>query len=201
MVNLRTTLQHIAADYKRRVLLTGKQHSLSRFLELFKPGMTCVICYRLSRYFAYSKLKFLFPIFLVIESLITRNQISPYAVIGPGLFVSDLGNVGITNEVKIGKNCTLLGFNTFAVFGTEDFDAEDEEHKITLGDHCVLGVRAKVMKIISIADGCQIKNGSVVMFSVPKVGTTLMGNIARRKGTSDYGDIVRWNPWLGGYLY
>ncbi len=199
MVNLRTTLQYIAADYQRRVLLVGKKNALSRFAELLKPGMICVICYRFSHYFYYSKLKFIYPIFVIIESFGTRNQISPRASIGPGLFVSDLGNLGIPDEVDMGKNCTLLGFNTLTTYGTKDFDVN--VHRIILGDHCVLGVRAKIMKPVHIADGCQIKTGSVVMFSVPKVGATMVGNIARRKEVYDYEDIVKWNPWLGGFLF
>lgn len=199
MVNFKTTLQHIAADYNRRILLTRKQQSLTRYTEVLKPGMVCMVCYRLSRYFIQGRLKFFCPLLVLIEGLYTRNEISPRASIGPGLVLSDLGAIGIIDEAVIGENCTLLGFNTLTIYGADDSDLE-EGAKVTLGNHCVLGVRSKVMRSTTIAHGCQIKEGSVVMFSVEKMGTTLMGNPARRRKVNDYNDIVNWNPLLGGPL-
>ncbi len=199
MVTLKKTLQDIATDYRRRILLSRKQNSFTKYTEIFKPGMVCVICYRLSRYCIQGRLKFLCPILVLIEGLYTRNEISPRASIGPGLVLSDIGAIGIIDEAVIGKNCTLLGFNTLTIYGAEGDDPESDS-VVTLGDHCVLGVRSKVMRPITIANGCQIKEGSVAMFSVAKEGSTLSGNPARRKEVYDYDDIVRWNPLLGGNL-
>jgi len=160
--------------------------------------MVGVICYRLSHYLAQTKLSPLCRILLFIEHAYTRNEISPYAYIGPGLVLGDIGAIGVTYGTEIGKNCTLLGFNTFALNAIKGIDFTVD--KIVMGDHCVLGIRAKIMRAITIADGAQIKENSVVMFSVNKKGTTLAGVPAKRSRVDVYEDIIQWNPYNGCQL-
>lgn len=198
MTTLKITLSNIKQDFLRRVLLEGSADLLHKLVLLMKPGMVGVICYRLSHYFVQGKLRFLCRPLLLIEHLYCRNEISPYATIGPGLVLGDIGAVGLTGEVVIGKNCTLQGFNTLTLNAIAGVDFTVD--KIVIGDYCLLGTRAKIMRPITIADGVQVTNNSVVMFSVAKVGSTVSGVPAKRRRIDDYDSIKNWNPLMGGFL-
>lgn len=198
MTSLSKTVQYLKQDYNRRLLLEGNQSFLNKLATLIKPGMVGVFCYRFSHYLAQTKLRYLCRFFLFIEHAYSRNEISPYAFIGPGLVLGDIGAIGVTHGTVIGKNCTLLGFNTFALNAITGIDFTVD--KIVIGDHCVLGIRAKVMRAITIADGAQIKENSVVMFSVTQKGATLSGVPAKRRRVDIYEDIIHWNPLNGCHL-
>lgn len=199
MTTLRTTFQHIKADFNRRILLEeSKQGFLNKLVLLVKPGMVGVICYRLSRYFISTRLNFFCRLLHIVTFFYSRIEIDPYANIGPGLVLSDIGGIGIPEQSVIGKNCTFLGFNTLTLNKISGVDFHVA--KIVMGDHCVLGVRAKVMRPITIADGAQIKDNSVVMFSVANVGTTLAGIPAKKRRIDRYEDIINWNPLMGGLV-
>lgn len=198
MTTLRTTIQYLIQDYKRRLLLENNESFLNKIVVLAKPGMVGVICYRFSHYLAQTKLRYFCRFILFIEHIYSRNEISPYAYIGPGLVLGDVGAIGVPYGTEIGKNCTFLGFNTFALNAINGIDYTID--KIVMGDHCVLGTRAKVMRPITIADGAQIKDNSVVMFSVTKKGATLSGVPAKRRRVDFYEDIMQWNPLNGCHL-
>jgi serine acetyltransferase len=198
MTTLRTTIQNLKQDYKRRILLEANHHFLNKIAVFTKPGMVGVICYRFSHYLAQTKFRYLCRFLLFIEHAYSRNEISPYAYIGPGLVLGDVGAIGVTHGTEIGKNCTLLGFNTFALNAISGIDFTVD--KIVIGDHCVLGVRAKVMRAITIADGAQIKDNSVVMFSENKKGQHCHGVPAKRMRIDVYEDIIQWNPFNGCHL-
>lgn len=198
MTTFRTTIQNIRYDFQRRVQLEGQHCFLDKLALLVKPGMVGVFCYRISHYLAQGKLRYLCRLFLFVEHVYSRNEISPYATIGPGLVLGDIGAIGVVSQVDIGKNCTFLGFNTLSMNQVSGVDFTVD--KIVIGDHCVLGCRAKVMRPTTIADGAQIKDNSVVMFPLNKIGATLAGVPAKRRRVDDYEDVVRWNPLRGGFL-
>jgi serine acetyltransferase len=157
-----------------------------------------VICYRLSHYLVSTRLSFICRLLHVITFFYSRIEIDPYATIGPGLVLGDIGGIGIPGKSIIGKNCTFLGFNTLTLNKISGVDFHVAQ--IVLGDHCVLGVRAKIMRPITIADGAQIKDSSLVMFSVANVGTTLSGIPAKKRRIDSYEDIIKWNPLMGGLI-
>lgn len=198
MTSLKITLSNIKQDFQRRVLLEHCEGLLHKLVLLLKPGMIGVICYRLSHYFVQGKLRFICRLLLLIEHLYCRNEISPYAQIGPGLVLGDIGAIGVPGETIIGKNCTLQGFNTFTLNAIAGVDFTVD--RIVIGDYCMLGTRAKIMRPITIADGAQVKNNSVVMFSITKIGATLSGVPAKKRRVDDYNAIMNWNPLLGGFL-
>ena len=200
MTTLKTTFHDIKADFKRRVKLEGEEHFglLNKLVLLIKPGFVGVVCYRLSHYLIETRISVLCRLLHAINFFYARVEIDPEAHIGPGLVLSDIGGIGIPDAVVIGKNCTFLGFNTLTLNKVGDVDFHYAQ--IVLGDHCVLGVRSKVMRPITIADGAQIKDGSVVMFPVAKTGTTLSGIPAKKRQIDDYENIINWNPLMGGPL-
>jgi serine O-acetyltransferase len=199
MLTFKTTIQNIKFDFCRRVQLEGQEHFLSKLVLLIKPGMVGVLCYRFSHYFAQTKLRFLCRFFLLIEHVYCRNEISPYAKIGPGLVLGDIGAIGMIMQVEIGRNCTFIGFNTLTMNQVSGVDFTVD--KIIVGDHCVFGSRAKIMRPVDVADGTQVKDNSVVMFSVKKKGTTISGVPAKQRRIDNYEDMIsKWNPLLGGAL-
>lgn len=198
MVTLKKTLQHIRLDFNRRVRLEESRNFLSKLATTVKPGVVGAVCYRLSRYFVQGKLSLLCRPLLFIEHIYARNEISPHAEIGPGLVLGDIGAIGVIDEVSIGKNCTFIGFNTLTMNQVSGVDFMVD--RIDVGDHCVFGSRAKVMRPTVIADGAQIKDNSVVMFPVKKKGTTLSGVPAKRRRIDSYEEIISWNPLIGGFL-
>lgn len=198
MVSFRTTLRNLKCDYIRRVQLERATGTLSQLAVWAKPGMVGAVCYRFSHYFVYSQFKFLCRILLLIEHLYVRNEISPYAEIGPGLVLGDIGAIGITPHIEIGKNCTFMGFNTVSLNGVAGVDFAVDQ--IVIGDHCVFGNRSKVMKPLRIANGAQVKDNSLVIFDVKQEGATLCGVPAKRKRVDVYRDIVKWNPFFGGLI-
>jgi serine O-acetyltransferase len=198
MATLIITLSNIKQDFERRVQLERCEGLLHKLVLLIKPGMIGAICYRFSHYFAQGKLRFLCRILLLIEHGYCRNEISPYAQIGPGLVLGDIGAIGMTGEVVVGENCTFQGFNVLTLNGITGVDFTKD--KIILGNHCLLGTRAKIMRPVSISDGTQVTNNSLVMSSVTKVGSTLSGVPAKRLRIDDYDAIKNWNPLMGGFL-
>jgi len=200
MPALKETFQTIKQDFNRRVQLEGaeRQGFSNKLAIMFKPGFVGVVCYRLSSYLIETRLRVLCRVLHSISFFYARVEIAPEAIIGPGLVVSDVAGVGLPEQLLIGKNCTFLGFNTITLnkVGGVDFLVD----KIVMGDHCVVGFGAKIMRAVDIADGAQIKENSVVMFSVKKVGSTMVGIPAKRKSVNDYEQIVNWNPLIGGHV-
>lgn len=198
MITFRTTLRNIKCDYIRRLHLERSKGAMSRLAVWVKPGMVGALCYRFSHYLVYTRFKFLCRPILLLEHAYSRNEVSPYAEIGPGLVLGDVGAVGITPHIEIGKNCTFMGFNTVSLNGLAGIDFTVDQ--IIIGDHCVFGTRSKVMRPLRIANGAQVKDNSLVIFDVKQEGATLCGVPAKRKRVDAYRDIVKWNPFFGGLI-
>lgn len=194
-VTLNTTFDYLKADFNRRALLKRK-HGFAQFLMLFEKGMVGVVCYRISRYFALNHLGLLYRLVALLEHFYVRNEISPLAEIGPGLVLGDAGPVGIPSQTVMGRNCTLIGRNTLTLGAIEGVDLAVD--KIVMGDHCVLGFGARVMKPVNLADGTQIMDNSVAMFTARKPACLFAGVPARRAKQGEYDAVVKWNPLLSG---
>jgi serine acetyltransferase len=199
MVTFKQTIDHLKADFHRRQTLEGNPAGpLGLLSVLLKRGMIAVILYRLSRYCVLNRLKVLARLLAVVEYFYTKNEISPIADLGPGLVLADSGAIGITQVTVAGKNCTFLGCNSITLGAMEDFDVNRD--RIVLGDHCVIGIRARIMRPVHIANGTQVKSNSVVLLPVEKVGSTVFGVPAKRRSIDNYEDIVRWNPLRSGFI-
>lgn len=199
MVTFKQTMQNLAADIRRRKVLEGKNAGFfSTLCVLFKGGVVSVILYRISRYLIHTRFSFLYKILVLIEHFYTKNEISPIADLGPGLVIADCGGVGITRVTIAGENCTFLGANSITLGAMEGFDLEKEH--IVIGNHCVIGSRVRIIRPVEIADATQIKNNSVVMFSVDKVGSVVSGFPAKRRSLEKLETVLAWNPLLGGAI-
>lgn len=197
MVTFKQSMNNLAADIRRRKVLEGKGDGAFATLSiLFKPGVVAVILYRVSRYLIHTRFKFLCKVIGYIEYFYTRSEISPFADLGPGLVLADCGAIGITRVTITGENCTFLGANSITLGAIEGFNVETD--RIEIGDQCVIGLRARIMRPVKIADGTQIKNNSIVMFSIDKVGSVVSGFPAKRRSVESLEKVLDWNPLIGG---
>lgn len=198
MVTLKETITNIKADFSRRLLLENKQHGFFNQLSvLVKPGMISVIMYRLSRFCIHNKLGLLYHFFVIIEHIYCRNEVSPKADLGAGLVLDGIG-IGIPCATTTGQNCTFLGRCTLTLGGMEGYSLE--KNRFVIGNHCVFGEGARIVRPVTLEDGAQIMQNSVVMLSEPKQGSTISGIPARRRRTDDLEAIKKWNPLSGQLL-
>lgn len=193
------TILLIKADLKRRLVLEQRPiNFINAAIITFKPGSLNVLIYRFSRYCYFHGLSFLCKPLALLSQLINTTEISPIAKIGEGFVLADIGAVGIPPNITIGKNCTLMGLNSITLGAMQTEPNPDD--RFSLGDHCVLGVYSRIMRPVSLANGTQVKPGSVVISSVTKEGQSVSGVPARRKAVTDYDKIEGWNPLKGERL-
>lgn len=198
-MTLKETIQNLKADIRRRKVLESKnQGFFSTVSILLKGGVVSVILYRISRYLIHTRFSFLYRLLILLEHFYTKNEISPVADLGPGLVIADCGGVGITRVTIAGKNCTFLGANSITLGAMEGFDLEKDH--IVIGNDCVIGSRVRIIRPVQIADATQIKNNSVVMFSVDKPGSVISGFPAKRRSVENPDSVLSWNPLLGGAI-
>lgn len=101
----------------------------------------------------------------------------PSSVIGPGLAIVHYGNIVISENCKIGKNCRIhTGVNIGANGG------ESEAAKI--GDNVYIGPGAKIVGRVVIGDNVCIGANAVVVKDVP-AGITIGGVPAIKISDSD----------------
>ena len=91
---------------------------------------------------------------------------------GKGLHIWHYGSVIISGEARVGENCTLHGQ---ACIGN---DGQGEQAPV-IGNHVDIGVGAKIIGGVEIADGVRIGAGAVVTRSCQEKGATLAGVPAR----------------------
>lgn len=85
-----------------------------------------------------------------------------------GICIYHIGNIVVNTQCTIGKNCKLHGSNCIG-------NSKREDDCPTIGDNVRLGVGAKVVGDIYIADNITIAAGAVVTKSCYEKGVTLAG--------------------------
>lgn len=90
-----------------------------------------------------------------------------------GLRIYHAGNIVVNGNSRIGKNCRLHGSNCI---GNDGYS----EGSPTIGDNVRLGVGAKVIGDVTIADDVTIAAGAVVVDSFVERSVTIGGVPARR---------------------
>lgn len=92
---------------------------------------------------------------------------------GKGLRIWHYGSTIISGDAKIGENCTFHGQ---ACIGNNGCNTAAP----VIGNNVDIGVGAKIIGDITIADGVRIGAGAVVTKSCQEEGSTLVGIPARR---------------------
>lgn len=90
-------------------------------------------------------------------------------VVDEGLKIWHYGSIIVNANAKIGKNCQLHGNNCIGNKG------ESDEAAPTLGDNVDIGVGAKIIGNIYIADNVKIGANAVVTKSCNEKGAVLVG--------------------------
>lgn len=195
MVTLKQTIDHIAADYRRRLLLQCMTPNvLTKAMTWLHPFMVSVLMYRLSRFCVYNRMRWISNMLVIIEHVYTKNEISPLATIGPGLVINGSG-IGIVSNVSIGANCTFMGRNVITLGGMENFDLNRD--RIEIGDYCVFATGSRVIRPVSLAAGTQIMPNAVVLSDEQAPGSTISGIPAKPVRQHPLDIIKHWSPLQG----
>lgn len=96
------------------------------------------------------------------------------ANVGKGLMVYHSNGIVVNGNAIIGKNCHFHGNNCIGNSGYSEGLAP------TIGDNVMIGVGAKVIGNVFIADNIKIAAGAVVVHSFETPGITIAGVPARR---------------------
>lgn len=90
-----------------------------------------------------------------------------------GLHIEHAGNIVVNGHARVGKNCILHGSNCV---GNDGLSSRCP----VLGDNVRLGVGAKVIGDITLADNIVIAAGAVVVHSFAEPGITIAGIPAKK---------------------
>ena len=102
----------------------------------------------------------------------------PINVFGPGLSISHLGCIFVSNTAKCGENVRISQNTTIgATNGSDDSPV--------IGNNCFIGANACLIGNISIADDVSIAAGCVVVRSIFESGTTWGGVPAKKISDND----------------
>lgn len=89
---------------------------------------------------------------------------------GKGLIIHHNGNIVISSNARIGENCQLHGDNCIGNLGGDSGEACP-----VIGNNVDIGVGAKILGPVHIADGIKIGANAVVNKSFTEEGITLVG--------------------------
>ena len=95
----------------------------------------------------------------------------PENVFGEGLIIHHNGSIVVNGSSKVGKNCQLHGDNCIGNVGKADSLTDCPQ----IGNNVEIGVGAKVLGGITIADNIKIGANAVVTKSFDEKGITLVG--------------------------
>ena len=94
----------------------------------------------------------------------------PRNVFSTGLLIWHYGNIVVNNNAKVGKNCELHGDNCI---GNKGYGSDGKAPII--GDNVDIGVGAKIIGDIKIANNVKIAAGAVVIDSCEEENVILAG--------------------------
>jgi serine acetyltransferase len=190
-MTLAASLALFRADLTRRFELLEEEMTVGSVLSaLTRPGVMGVLLLRIGNWLHAGNHRIGFRLIERLIFLVTRSELQPGCQVGPGLVLADEGTIGLTAHCRIGANCTLFGLATIV-------PQEGGRVDTVLGDHCVLGRRARVYGAVTLADGIQVMENSLVLTSLKKSGMIVSGIPARRRGQVPLEVVRSWNPLKG----
>jgi serine O-acetyltransferase len=129
---------------------------------LFENGFQAVVLHRVAHAFRRRGIPFFGPFFARLGLFLTGVDISPAAVIGPGLYVSHGVGLVIGGGVRIGERAFFLGGVNVGAPSQARLDEMP-----TLGDDVFVGAGARLLGKIAIGDRVFIGANAVVARDVP----------------------------------
>jgi len=169
-------IEYVQADKNRNMQRIGKKDGL-----LLEHSYYILKYQRLLRQDEYfSNLKNPFSIIFHVIIRRRRNRLGmklgftiPNNVFGKGLLIWHYGNIVINGYTRVGENCILHGDNCIGNNGTVS-------NAPVIGNNVDIGVGAKILGNITIADNIKIGAGAVVVSSFLEEGITIVGVPARK---------------------
>lgn len=159
-------IDSIKADYARFIDFNaqpGKSRLRSALNVLTLPMFHSVLLVRLARAAQRTGLVPLARIFMYLNEVIYFVELSPKAVIGPGLVMAHAGS-GCAAGTRIGKNATLLMFVHLGVAGYPD---PSRDGPPTIGDDVILSANCSVFGPVTIGSRCVVGTGVRLFKSLP----------------------------------
>jgi len=129
---------------------------------LFDNGYQAVVLYRIAHWFRSRNVPVLGPFIARLSLFFTGVDISPGAVIGPGLLISHGVGLVIGHKVRIGAGAVLLHQVTIG-----SPSGRRLEEMPTLGDDVFVGAGSRLIGKIEIGDNVKIGVNSVVTRDIP----------------------------------
>ena len=129
---------------------------------LFENGYQAVLAYRLGSWFKHRGIPLFGPLCARLGLFFTGVDISPGAVIGPGLRISHGTGIVIGNGVRIGADAVLLHQVTLGAASDRRIDEMPQ-----IGDRAFIGAGAKLIGGLTVGDDVFIGVDAVVTVDVP----------------------------------
>ncbi len=129
---------------------------------LFENGYQAVVAYRLASWFKHRRIPLFGPLFARLGLFFTGVDISPGAIIGPGLLISHGTGIVIGAGARIGADALLLHQVTLGASSNRRIGEMP-----AVGDRVFIGAGAKLIGGITVGDDVFIGVNAVVATDVP----------------------------------
>ncbi|HSU82158.1 MAG TPA: serine O-acetyltransferase [Thermoanaerobaculia bacterium] len=129
---------------------------------LFETGYQAVVLYRIAHWFKSRRVPVLGPLFARLGQFLTGVDISPGAVIGPGLLISHGTGLVVGGYARIGRNAILLHGVTIGSPNPGRI-----ERMPVIGDNVFIGAGAKLIGEIAVGDDVFIGVDAIVTRDIP----------------------------------
>jgi serine O-acetyltransferase len=129
---------------------------------LFETGYQAVVLYRIAHWFKSRGVPVLGPLFARLGQFLTGVDISPGAVIGPGLLISHGTGLVVGGWARIGRDAILLHGVTIGSPSPGRI-----ERMPVIGDNVFIGAGAKIIGEITLGDDVFIGVDAIVTRDIP----------------------------------
>ena len=129
---------------------------------LFETGYQAVVLYRIAHWFKSRRVPVLGPLFASLNQFYTGVDISPGAVIGPGLLISHGTGLVVGGYARIGRDAILLHGVTIGSPSPGKI-----ERMPVIGDRVFIGAGAKLIGEITVGDDVFIGVDAIVTRDIP----------------------------------
>lgn len=167
----------IASDWRALLKHLEVEHApwFKRVYWMLLPSFLGLVLYRLSHWAYRRGWRNLGRAIFLLKVYLTRMEIAPTTVIGPGLVISHASGVNLDGH--IGARCLIFGqCNTGRSFGRQT--GGTGSGLPVIGDDVTIGYGAMVLGGIRVGDGARIGPGTIVTSSVPP-GALVMWAVPR----------------------
>ena len=165
-MTIKELIELIKSDIKRRMVTENINFSIFGILKtLFMPSSVVVILYRLEKYFFEKNLYIFVKICALLNIVLFSTEIPPRCEIGKGFLIGHANGILIHDNVKIGKNCTLMHQCYIGI--RERSGISKENLRVIIGDGVLIGAGARILGPLEIGNECQIGMNAVLTSSIP----------------------------------